>query len=914
MDTEPQPKSVRDESVNPEKLRVLVADDSPEFLVAATEFLKKSPRIDTVDMALNGVDALRLATRTNPDLVLVEYKMPELDGPETTEALKKLDKPPRVVVLTAHDDGQCEARANESGADAFLLKDEFHDLMPPLVDRLFQTTGRTAFSTTLGDRIRELNRDATIILIDDDLVTLELVNHLLTEVGYRVFRAKNGADGLALVRQHRPELVLLDVGLPDQSGIDVCRQIKADLSLHHTLVMHLSASHTTEADMKKGLAGGADAYFTLPFKKEQLLARVDSLVRIARLERALSSNQGFYDDLFDKSTFGVAYLTPNGTFETVNQMLRTALGFETWQICGKPLADFATKEDRAGIATAISDVQNNGGSVHRGESRFRCTDGREIWARLTIFPQRDGSGQICHLILLFEDITAQKTSSALQEAMLESIPASIAVLDANGKIVSTNRSWMDHFRNLGRVSSHVGTGANYLDFCQSLDLGRELAGSDVAERIGRVLSREDARFETDYSTGDGRETHWYRTIATPMGGSRDGAIVMHLNITDKHELEDQLRQSQKMDALGQLAGGVAHDFSNLLMVIRCNTDMLMRSDVTADIEGRCTRDIQTAARRASDLTRQLLAFSRRQPIDLRDIDCGKIVRDQMRMLQRLLGESILLECAIPTDLPPVLGDPGMVEQIVMNLAVNARDAMNCSGTLTVCLSAREITPPEGENAASQTSWLELSVRDTGPGIPAALREKIFEPFFTTKEPDKGTGLGLSTVHGIVRQHGGWIEIHTEPDRGAEFRVFLPTADRQLNRTTAQPAPELKGDGQGILIIEDDLDVLNGVGLTLEQVGFKVHLANSAGRATELWHAHRAHISLIIADIILPGEINGEELIGQFRKDNPELKVLLTSGYKSQPVTLRCDDATKFIQKPFSLEELSRHVSQYFDEP
>ena len=390
--------------------------------MAATEFLKKSPRIDTVDMALNGVDALRLATRTNPDLVLVEYKMPELDGPETTEALKKLDKPPRVVVLTAHDDGQCEARANESGADAFLLKDEFHDLMPPLVDRLFQTTGRTAFSTTLGDRIRELNRDATIILIDDDLVTLELVNHLLTEVGYRVFRAKNGADGLALVRQHRPELVLLDVGLPDQSGIDVCRQIKADLSLHHTLVMHLSASHTTEADMKKGLAGGADAYFTLPFKKEQLLARVDSLVRIARLERALSSNQGFYDDLFDKSTFGVAYLTPNGTFETVNQMLRTALGFETWQICGKPLADFATKEDRAGIATAISDVQNNGGSVHRGESRFRCTDGREIWARLTIFPQRDGSGQICHLILLFEDITAQKTSSALQEACLNPFP------------------------------------------------------------------------------------------------------------------------------------------------------------------------------------------------------------------------------------------------------------------------------------------------------------------------------------------------------------------------------------------------------------------------------------------------------------------------------------------------------------
>jgi PAS domain S-box-containing protein len=914
MDNEPQSESDRDELTNPEKLRVLVADDSPEFLVAATEFLKKSPRVETVDMALNGQDALRLASRTQPDLVLLDYKMPEMDGPETTEALKKLDKPPRVVVLTAHDDGQCEARANESGADAFLLKDEFHELMSPLVDRLFQTTGRTAFSTTLGDRIRELNRDATIVLIDDDLVTLELVNHLLTHVGYRVFRAKTGGEGLALVRKHRPELVLLDIGLPDQSGIDVCRQIKADLSLHHTLVMHLSASHTSEADMKKGLAGGADAYFTLPFQKDQLLARVDSLVRISRLERALSSNQGFYDDLFDKSTFGVAYLTPDGTFETVNQTLRTSLGFETWQICGKPLADFADYEDKAAIANALIELTNNGGSVHRGESRFRCTDGREIWARITIFPQRDGSGQICHLILLFEDITASKTSSALQEAMLESIPASIAVLDSNGKIVITNRSWMDHFRNLGWVSSQVGTGANYLEFCQSLDLGRQLSGSHVADRIGRVLSRDDARFETDYSTGEASDTRWYHTITTPMGAALDGAMVMHLDITEKHELETQLRQAQKMDALGQLAGGVAHDFSNLLMVIGCNTDMLMRADIAADVQGRCTRDIQTAARRASDLTRQLLAFSRRQAIDLREIDCGAIVRDQIRMLQRLLGESILLECAIPTDLPPVLGDPGMVEQVVMNLAVNARDAMNRTGTVTVCLCAREQSPPEDQQAADQTSWVEISVRDTGPGVSVDLRQKIFEPFFTTKAPDKGTGLGLSTVHGIVQQHGGWIEVDSAVDRGAEFRVFLPTTDQHGDRPLVRPEIELRGNGQGVMIIEDDSDVLNGIGRSLEQAGFEVHLADSAGRATELWHAHRADISLIIADIILPGEINGEELVRQFREDSPELNVLLTSGYKSQPVEIRCDANTRFIQKPFSLEELSQHVSEYFDEP
>jgi PAS domain S-box-containing protein len=901
------------------RLKVLVADDSPEFLVAATEYLKTNPRLETVGMALSGEEAVRLAHRVNPDLVLVDYKMSEMNGAETTEQLKKLDPAPRVVVVTGHDNGDIQARVTAAGADAFLLKDEFLEGLDPLIETMFfpgHQIGRESLSENLGQRIRKLNRDATIVLVDDDFVTQELVDFLLTEAGYRVFKAGTGNAGLELIRTHRPELVLLDVGLPDVSGIEVCRQIKTDPALRQTLVMHLSATHTSEQDMEKGIAGGADAYFTLPFQKEQLLARVDSLVRIARLESAMSANATFFDHLFEKSNFGVAHAAPNGRIQSINEPLRQLLGLEeNWKISGKCVHDLAFEQDQPTISRALENLQSEEFTIHRGEYRFHQTEDIRIWVRLTVFPQRDGTGKVAHLTILFEDITPQKNATAIQEAMLESIPASIALLDPRGKILATNRSWDDHFAALRLDTRSLTAGGNFLDYCASLADSHGSTSDDLIKGLTKVLDKKSGMFEADYSRGSDRSQKWFRITANPMDESHsEGGLVMHMDITEKHKLEHQLRQSQKMDALGQLAGGVAHDFSNLLMVIRCNSDILGRPNIRAEISATCIRDIQTAAKRASNLTRQLLAFSRQQPMELREIDLSQSVTNLVSMLQRLLGESVTLVCDIAKNLPATMGDAGMIDQILINLAVNARDAMADGGDLTISLKTVRRHPPKGQDTERTDRWIELSATDTGAGIPPELREKVFEPFFTTKATNKGTGLGLATVHGIVKQHNGWIELDSQLNQGTQFRIFLPAIyDLADEGTTHLRRDALEGKGQGILVIEDDADVLSGIVRTFNEVGFKVWAAATAEEALAHWQEHHAAISLVVADIVLPGGRSGEVIAEEFRRQKPDLIVLLTSGYKSEPSRIVCDERTRFLQKPYSLEELSEVVSQYFDE-
>lgn len=901
------------------KLKVLVADDSPEFLVAATEYLKTNPRLETVGMALSGEDAIRVADRVNPDLVLVDAKMAEMDGAETTALLKKLDPPPRVVVVSGHDDSEFQVRATKAGADAFLLKDEFLDRLDPVVEKIFfggSGVGKESLSESLGQRIRKLNLDATIVLVDDDFVTQELVEFLLNDAGYRVFKAGTGQDGLDLVRTHRPELVLLDVGLPDISGIEVCRRIKADPSLKQTLVMHLSATHTSEKDMAAGLAGGADAYFTLPFQKEQLLARVDSLVRIARLESAMQANDTFFEHLYDKSEFGIAHAFPNGRMQSINEPLRRLLGLEDhWQISGKSLYEFAVEQDQPAIHRAIEYLQTEELTIHRGDCRLWHSSGSRIWVRLTVFPQRDGTGKVTKLMILFEDITPQKNAAAVQEAMLESIPASIALLDPKGKVLATNRSWDEHFEALQFNTRSVTPGGNFLDYCASLEDSQGTTGDELVSGLREVLAKKSGMFDADYSRGTDRDRRWFRITANPMDESHsEGGLVMHLDITDKHKLEHQLRQSQKMDALGQLAGGVAHDFSNLLMVIRCNSDILGRPNVRPEISATCIRDIQTAAKRASNLTKQLLAFSRQQPMELCEIDLTQSVKNLISMLRRLLGESVDLIFEYDHNLPNTMGDAGMIDQILINLAVNARDAMPEGGDLRVALKLVRRDPPGGQDTEDTDRWIEISATDTGAGIPPQIREKIFEPFFTTKAPNKGTGLGLATVHGIVKQHNGWIDLDSEIDRGTTFRIYLPAVPDSIKSTgTDLDHPSLQGCGQGILVIEDDADVLNGIVRTFREVGFRVWEAADSATAERIWQEHHPKISLVVVDIVLPGGQSGEDLTEQFRARKPDLIALLTSGYKAAPARITCDENTRFVQKPFSLEELTETVSQFFDE-
>ncbi len=382
--------------------------------------------------------------------------------------------------------------------------------------------------------------------------------------------------------------------------------------------------------------------------------------------------------------------------------------------------------------------------------------------------------------------------------------------------------------------------------------------------------------------------------------------------------EERLRQSQKMEAIGQLAGGIAHDFNNMLGVILLHCSLLLDAPESGLQEKASLQDIMAAAERAAHLTRQLLTFSRREMKQARVIDLGEVIDAMVKLLRRVLGENIAIETRFSSALPPVHADPGMIEQIIMNLAINARDAMPDGGRLSVTLEpiangdSRATAPP----GMAPGPFACLSVSDTGHGIAPENLSRIFEPFFTTKEVGKGTGLGLATVFGIVEQHRGWIEVESEVNRGTTFRVFLPAAERESAAAAVEPVQtQPPGGSETVLLVEDEVFLRTVSRIVLEQHGYRVFAASDPGAALQIWEEERHAIHLLLTDLVMPGGLSGRELAERLIMDRPDLKIIYTSGYSEDTVSrhLHLDPGRRFLQKPCSSTTLLATVRRCLDE-
>jgi PAS domain S-box-containing protein len=390
------------------------------------------------------------------------------------------------------------------------------------------------------------------------------------------------------------------------------------------------------------------------------------------------------------------------------------------------------------------------------------------------------------------------------------------------------------------------------------------------------------------------------------------------DMTRRRQLEDQLRQSQKMDAIGQLAGGVAHDFNNLLAVIQMASSVLLTRPSTAAEMQEGLQQILAVSEQAANLTRQLLTFSRRSVRQARDIDLAEVTGGMTKLLRRILGEDLTLETRIAHSLPLVNADPGMMEQVLMNLAVNARDAMPEGGRLHISLDVLDISADDvGQRPrAVPGRFVRLLVQDTGCGIQPQDIPRIFEPFFTTKDAAKGTGLGLATVFGIVEQHHGWIDVTSEVGRGTTFEVFLPalTTSRAAarNETTTLKFPR---GTESILLVEDDPAVRRLARVSLEHCGYRVHEAESPGVALALWETLPESVDLLFTDLIMPGGMTGRELAERLVERQPGLKVIYSSGYSYEVVRpeLRLTPGFNFLQKPYHLAEMAATVRRCLDE-
>ena len=421
--------------------------------------------------------------------------------------------------------------------------------------------------------------------------------------------------------------------------------------------------------------------------------------------------------------------------------------------------------------------------------------------------------------------------------------------------------------------------------------------------------------ELRFSHPDGG-TIWIEGRSTPTRQD-DGSTVWYgtlLDVTDRHRLEAELRQAQKMEAIGRLAGGVAHDFNNLLTVILGNATQLLDETPGQDE----VREIVKASERAANLTKQLLLFSRKQVMQPKHLDLNAVLSDLSRMLQRILGEDITLRAEFSGGLPAIHADQGMMEQVLLNLAVNSRDAMPHGGELHIVTRLSRAGSDEAQRPADlvDADYVRMSVRDTGSGIPPDTLGRIFEPFFTTKEAGKGTGLGLATVYGIVKQHGGSVAVESAPGQGATFHVYLPLAHRPAAVTTSRPVETPAGGAECLLVVEDERAVRDLAVRMLKQHGYRVLAAKSGVEALEVWQAHRAEISLLITDVVMPGGLTGLDLATRLSAERPELRVVFTSGYSRETSSSAVSlvPGIDFLEKPYHVRQLLSIVRRRLDAP
>jgi PAS domain S-box-containing protein len=430
----------------------------------------------------------------------------------------------------------------------------------------------------------------------------------------------------------------------------------------------------------------------------------------------------------------------------------------------------------------------------------------------------------------------------------------------------------------------------------------------MLQQRAAFISEEPA---TNAKTG---ETRWFQTVKVPLlssDGSTRQVLGVATDITERKQLEEQFRQAHKMEAVGRLAGGVAHDFNNVLTIIRAQTEFLL-----ADLPGEDARradvlEIQEAADRAAAFTRQLLAFSRRQLLQPEVLELNGVVAGMDMMLRRLVGEDIVVLTKLHPNLPRISADPGQLQQVVLNLAVNARDAMPRGGTLLIETALVELDEhyPRQHPTAKPGFHVVLAVTDTGCGMDPATRSRVFEPFFTTKEPGKGTGLGLSTVYGVVKQSGGHIWVYSEVGRGTTFKLYFPPNYGALKASEPERSvAPINGTGATILLVEDERPVRSTVRRLLERHGYKVMEAPNGHDALSLVRSRHAEIHLVLSDMVMPG-MGGMELADRIRALFPTLPVLLMTGYTEEAIT-RAGERPRdeqIIEKPFTLNALLEKV-------
>jgi len=748
-----------------------------------------------------------------------------------------------------------------------------------------------------------------ILVIDDDPVTCQTIGDMLEFHGFAVQTVTAGHKALDALAARPVDAAILDIQLPDIPGLELMRTIKAS---HPGLPVIVITGHASISNATQAINGAAFAYLTKPFDMEHLMVVVDKAIEKQRLERALRDSEERYRLVAEHIQDAVLLLDLEGRVIFTNRRAEELTGYAVAEYRNLPIARLLTPEGATEVAAHIRAAHSGHDVEPFFETELVRRDGSKIWVEANVANvQKDG--QLIGRLAVVRDISPRRRAeAALRETsqtlrtLIDASPVAIMSLDPAGRVTVWNRAAE---RMFGWSDREV--------LGQPLPTVPEDKRAEFEAALERNRRGEATIYATQRKRKDGSLVNVLTSTASIFDSEGRVAATMAIfaDITEQKHLEEQLRQAVKMEGIGRLAGGIAHDFNNLLTVIAGRTYLLMSQLPAGHAMRRDLELIEQTGERAVALTKQLLAFSRKQILAPVVLDLNNVVTSMKQLLERVLAEDIDLIIDLDPSLGRVLADQGQLEQVILNMAVNSRDAMPDGGQLVLETSNMEVddTYLRQHVDLHPGSYVTLAVTDTGTGMAPETVAQIFEPFFTTKEVGRGTGLGLATAYGIVKQSNGHITVYSEPGHGTTFRIYLPKAGGDVAAAVAVETSTPSGT-ETVLLVEDDLNLRKLADELLRQQGYIVLEAEDAPDAIRIADQYSGTIHLVITDVVMP-KMNGRTLARVIHEHRPDAKVLYMSGYTGDAIVHHgvLEPGTPFLEKPFTPGTLSRKIRQVLDQ-